>query len=262
MPAFVIVADSENGAVLLRNAYADELFGKINRIDEAANGNVLKLNAGERVNNRYEYNSNINGFWHWISHYSADWVGVDDKPIKAEVFVGVNYARLKNYNTLLSMDALSSDSSGPVNAIDKLEKQTRDYKNGLIPSFSVVYADINDVKTVNEIQGEKAGDEYVNTVMKVIQSSIRGTDIFIHIGGDDFLLIFPKCPQHVCENIMAAMVNKLDIVNSEKNTNYGMSYGVLEVNDLSLADVDTIMGEIVNRMRKMKENLGHTCPVG
>ncbi|MDR1000630.1 MAG: GGDEF domain-containing protein [Clostridiales bacterium] len=252
MPAFVVIADSENGMVLMQNSYAERIFGAINRIDEAASGNTLQFNAGERIDNRFEYNSNINGSWYWISHYATDWIGMDSKAIRAEIFIGVDYMRVKN-NMLLNMEALSSESQGPVNAVNQLEKQVRDYKNGIGATFSVVYADINDVKTINETGGEQAGDEYVSAVIKVIKSSIRGTDIFVHIGGDDFLLIFPKCHQRVCENIMAAMVNKLDIMNSERDTNYSISYGVLEVNNSSLADVDTIMGEIVNRMRKMKE---------
>jgi hypothetical protein len=33
MPAFVVVADSENGTVLMQNSYAERIFGAINRID-------------------------------------------------------------------------------------------------------------------------------------------------------------------------------------------------------------------------------------
>ncbi|MDR1913752.1 MAG: diguanylate cyclase [Clostridiales bacterium] len=254
MPAFFIAADYENGDILVKNDDTLRLFGDIRNISEAGDGNTLLLTAGEKIGSRFEYNSNIGNSWYWISHYSAEWATDMNDVKKAEIFFGVDYMHLKNFTVLLPPDVYEENACGPINAFDRLEKQIREFKNGKIDLFSVCYVDIDGVKTVNETAGQEAGDAYVDTIIKVIKSSIRRTDIFIHIGGDDFLLIFPKCRQEIVENIMSAMMNKLDIINTDNDgdPDYSLSYGIMEVNDISQADVDTIIATVSDRMRSMK----------
>jgi len=129
------------------------------------------------------------------------------------------------------------------------------FVNGAIDAFAVCYLDIDGVSSVNDALGEIEGDAYINTVVKVVKSSIRKSDIFIHIGGDDFLLIFPKCSSAVAENILATVTKKLDVINYEKDLerDYSVSYGIIDVNDKSLADVDMIMSLLRQRMRHMKD---------
>ena len=152
-------------------------------------------------------------------------------------------------------EPLAEVMKGPINAVDLLEKQADGFKNKTLDAFSVCYLDIDGVSSVNETLGEIEGDAYINTVIKVVKSSIRKSDMFIHIGGDDFLLIFPKCSSAVVENILTTVTKKLDIINFENDLDYdySVSYGIMEVNDESVADVDIIMRTITQRMRAIKD---------
>jgi len=251
MPAFFCAASAESGRILMLNKAAADLFGDIETIGEAGEGNTLLVSAGEKIEGRFEYNSNIRGQWYWISHYPVTWIDGE----MAEVFVGIDYRRLKNFYSLSEEEAFAEALRGPINAVDRLEKHVNGYKNGTLDSFSVCYLDVNGVNSVNSAFGELEGDLYINTVIEVIKSSIRKSDIFIHIGSDDFLMIFPKCSYAVVENILTTVVKKLDVLNLEngQDSDYSVSYGILEVNDKSLADVDIIMSTIRQRMKTMKE---------
>ncbi|MDR1560166.1 MAG: diguanylate cyclase [Clostridiales bacterium] len=257
LPAFFCAAQADSGRILMLNQAAADLFGDIETIAEAGDGNTLLISAGDKVDGRFEYNSNIGGRWYWISHYPVTWA--DD--VKAEVFVGVDYGRLRNFNGFSIEESFTDALKGPINALDRLEKQVKQFRDGAADAFSVCYLDVDGVKSVNDTLGEIGGDAYIITVIKVVKSSIRKSDIFIHIGGDDFLLIFPKCPYEVVENIMTTVVKKLDVINidNESECNYSVSYGIMDVNANELADVDLIMSTIRQRMRAMKERVGVVC---
>ncbi|MDR2648957.1 MAG: GTP cyclohydrolase IIa [Clostridiales bacterium] len=257
LPMFFCAVQVDNGRILMLNQAAANLFGNIETIGEAGEGNTLLISAGDKVNGHFEYNSNIGGRWYWISHYSVTWT----EYVKAEIFIGVDYGKLKNFSGPSGEMAFTETLKGPINALDRLENQVKQFKDGAADAFSVCYLDVNGVKSVNDALGEAEGDAYIHTVIKVVKSSIRKSDIFIHIGGDDFLLIFPKCSYAIVENIMAAAVKKLDIINIDNNLDcdYSVSYGIMDVNVNELADVDLIMQTIRLRMLDMKERSGVVC---
>ena len=252
LPAFFCAAEQDGGKVLMLNKAASDLFGDIETISEAGEGNTLLPSAGDKTDGRFEYNSNIRGNWYWISHYPVDWP--DGR--KAEVFVGVDYRRLKDLPAISEEEAFADALKGPINAVDRLEYHVKGFIDGTLDAFCVCYLDIDGVNSFNEAYGEVEGDVYINTVVKVVKSSIRQSDIFIHIGGDDFLLIFPKCASAVVENILATVTKKLDVINYENDLecDYSVSYGIMDVNDRPLADVDMIMSIVRQRMRHMKEH--------
>ena len=251
LPAFFCAAEVGSGRVLMLNQAAADIFGDIKTIDEAAEENALQATAGDRIDGRFEYNAKIGSRWYWISNFPVTW----EEGQKAEVFFGVEYGMLKNFGDLTDEEIFSDDMKGPANAFDRLEKQVIEYKKGTCDTFTVCYLDIDGVKMINDKLGETGGDAYIQTVIKVVKSSIRKSDLFIHIGGDDFMLIFPKCTYAVIDNIMDAVVKKLDVINidNEMEYEYSVSYGILEVNSDSRADVDFIMSTIKQRMKDMKD---------
>ena len=238
LPAFFCAAEIDSGNILMINKAAANLFGDIKTIGEA--GEVLEKG-------RLEYNSKIKGRWYWISHYPVTWA----KGEKADIFIGIDYSRLRSFESLLEEDAFAESLKGPINALDKLERQVNGYKNGS-DAFTVCYLDADCENTLSDVTG---GNAYIDAVIKVVKASIRKSDKFIHIGGDDFLIIFPKCSQAVVENILTTVVKKLDIMSMESKIDGGfsLSYGILEVNAPGLANVDIIMSTIRQRMKAMKD---------
>ncbi|MDX1537752.1 bifunctional diguanylate cyclase/phosphodiesterase [Arsukibacterium sp.] len=90
----------------------------------------------------------------------------------------VFFARYTNPLTLLPGNV-------PLNLhIDSLLQQGR--------SFSVAYIDIDHFKPYNDIYGYSKGDLVIELLAKIIQAEVAPAEGFIyHIGGDDFLVVFP-----------------------------------------------------------------------
>ena len=251
LPAFFCVAETESGRILMLNRAAADLFGDIGTIAEAGEGNTLMVSAGDKIDGRFEYNSAIKGRWYWISHFPVTWTQGE----KAEVFIGVDYGKLKNFSGLPEEEAFAEALKGPISALDRLEKQIIGYKNGIYDGFTVCYLDVDGTKLVNDSMGEFESGSYINKVKSVVKESIRKSDVFIHIGGDDFLLIFPKCTYAIVENIMATVIKKLDVMNidNDLDNNYSISFGIMEINSIPLADADVIMSTIRKRKKDMKD---------
>ncbi len=57
--------------------------------------------------------------------------------------------------------------------------------------ISVAYLDLDGFKEVNDLQGHQTGDRVLEEVAKRVLETIRGTDLFCRIGGDEFVLLLP-----------------------------------------------------------------------
>ena len=58
--------------------------------------------------------------------------------------------------------------------------------------FSIVAIDIDGLKKVNDSLGHDAGDELLRNFAKAIHEAIRGSDVGLRVGGDEFLILLPR----------------------------------------------------------------------
>jgi|BEDMetMinimDraft_2_1075160.scaffolds.fasta_scaffold01712_2 diguanylate cyclase (GGDEF)-like protein len=59
-------------------------------------------------------------------------------------------------------------------------------------SLSVVFADLDGLKRVNDASGHSAGDRLLWKVAQTFVRSVRRTDKVFRWGGDEFLVVFPR----------------------------------------------------------------------
>ena len=59
-------------------------------------------------------------------------------------------------------------------------------------SLSVLMADVDDFKEVNDTHGHRAGDQVLGKVAQALQMSLRGMDIICRYGGEEFVIILPE----------------------------------------------------------------------
>src|SRR5262249_31216701 len=58
--------------------------------------------------------------------------------------------------------------------------------------MSLVMADIDFFKNVNDTYGHAAGDEVLKAISAVFQQSIRSTDLAARYGGEEFAILLPE----------------------------------------------------------------------
>ena len=68
-------------------------------------------------------------------------------------------------------------------------KQSVRYERDL----SVIFVDLDGLKSVNDDQGHSAGDQFINEEIEKIKQRIRASDYIIRLGGDEFLVVLPSC---------------------------------------------------------------------
>ncbi|EJO5347615.1 diguanylate cyclase [Clostridium botulinum] len=68
--------------------------------------------------------------------------------------------------------------------------------------LTIVMADVNGLKLVNDSFGHVAGDELLKKVGQVIKKGCRDNDIIARLGGDEFVILLPKTGTCETEEIM------------------------------------------------------------
>jgi diguanylate cyclase (GGDEF)-like protein/PAS domain S-box-containing protein len=58
--------------------------------------------------------------------------------------------------------------------------------------LSIIVADLNGLKLANDVFGHEAGDRLLKTSARILKDSIRGEDVVIRWGGDEFCALLPN----------------------------------------------------------------------
>jgi diguanylate cyclase (GGDEF)-like protein len=74
---------------------------------------------------------------------------------------------------------------------------------------SLVYFDLNDLKTINDTDGHAAGDAALRHVAAVLATNIRKSDVLGRLGGDEFGVILPKADQALADKKAGALAKLL-----------------------------------------------------
>ena len=124
------------------------------------------------------------------------------KPVDAEYL----YFTIKNLNRLLNMNRRISPLTGlPGNVQIHAELKKRLSND---EEFSVLYLDLDNFKSYNDVYGFLKGDQIIEftaqTILKCIHKRFPENSFVGHIGGDDFIAIVPSTEiDDVCQSIIA-----------------------------------------------------------
>jgi len=106
---------------------------------------------------------------------------------------------------------------------------TRAYFENFRPpeKYSVVFIDLDQFKPVNDILGHEAGDKVLAAFGKTLAENLKGQDVAVRWGGDEFILILPDTAPEgagsVVENLYVAWEKAAP---DTGNLKVGFSYGI------------------------------------
>ncbi|HLA04608.1 MAG TPA: sensor domain-containing diguanylate cyclase [Syntrophales bacterium] len=101
-------------------------------------------------------------------------------------------------------------------------KQTERKKDGL----TLVFADLDHLKEINDSLGHTVGDEALVEVAEVFKEVFRKMDIIGRVGGDEFAILAPETSLEYSDIINNRLQDQLDIHNAREGRNYTISISV------------------------------------
>ena len=73
----------------------------------------------------------------------------------------------------------------------------RQFLNDRETSFTFVFVDINNLRSVNGLYGHIEGDSYISDIAVLLMTNLRGAEHIYRMGGDEFLAIYRKVDEKV-----------------------------------------------------------------
>ena len=91
--------------------------------------------------------------------------------------------------------------------------------------LSIVFADVNGLKTINDAFGHQYGDLLIQQVSDVFKRECRADDIIARTGGDEFIILLPKTEAGFAEKLVCRLKERIE---QEKimEINISVSFGL------------------------------------
>ena len=107
----------------------------------------------------------------------------------------------------------------------------------------ICYADMDDLKVVNDMYGHDDGDFALRTVSEILRESFRETDIIGRIGGDEFIALAITGADCNVDSMKARIekVTKQHNVTADKPYLIGMSTGIYKFTCSNKIDIYDVM---------------------
>ena len=124
---------------------------------------------------------------------------------------------------------------------------------------SIIVADVDDLKQVNDTMGHAGGDALLKACANVLHGSLRDYDILARIGGDEFAVLLPRTEEKVGKKIMERIRLSCAEYNAKHNElplSISMGMATAERQTVSLEEVlikaDNLMYR--EKLARKKEN--------
>lgn len=89
--------------------------------------------------------------------------------------------------------------------------------------ISVVMADVNKLKAVNDTLGHEAGDNLIRLAAQIILRAFRAGDIVARIGGDEFAVLLPETAASMAEEAVCRIKNCDEIRSGQVSIAFGVA---------------------------------------
>lgn len=168
------------------------------------------------------------------THFIVGFENIDEEVKKEQEHIEA----LNRANELARRDGLTETRN--VVAFREFEasiQKSMDSGTGHSP-FAVVICDINDLKTINDHNGHKAGDEYIKSSCRIICGLFAHSPVF-RIGGDEFAAVLAGSDYEKRESLVETL-RKLSLKNLRNNDGPILAVGIGvydKLNDKKFSDV-------------------------
>jgi diguanylate cyclase (GGDEF)-like protein/PAS domain S-box-containing protein len=238
------VMDQLWGAKMSENRKLLPFFqeGKEKETDEAGKYRMKELEFRHPISEKWFFIRG--GLIHWVDQKEVYLLAVQD------------ITERKSKEEKLQIEAMTDSMTGIGNRelgrrmierilLDKDSKQVN----------TLVFIDVDQLKTVNDRFGHEAGDWLIHKVVDTIRSHIRKSDIFCRWGGDEFILVI-RADEEQTGKIMDKIHSLLEQFNKEGESKFDVSfsYGTTEIPHNSQISVEELVSQADSSMYRYKNS--------
>lgn len=119
----------------------------------------------------------------------------------------------------------------------------------------LLYADLDNLKTINDSHGHVAGDRALADTAQIFRKTFRDSDIIARMGGDEFAVILVDAPASGIAAVRDRLQKRMDTYNAgaESSFRLSLSLGMAVFDPATPSSVDDLIREADSRMYKDKQ---------
>lgn len=149
----------------------------------------------------------------------------------------------EKYKRMITYDRLTG-LANRASMEEYLNELCESYNNGNVDNVTVVFADIDNFKHINDTYGHPNGDIVLCTLGKVMEENIRSErDLVCRWGGEEFIIVMKNIKRGCGKNVIDKIRNKVSqqqFFFDGDNINVTMTFGVCSAYDSPIFAQDMI----------------------
>jgi diguanylate cyclase (GGDEF)-like protein len=130
--------------------------------------------------------------------------------------------------------------------------------------LSLIFADIDNFKSINDAYGHLAGDRVIRTIAGSLKSELRDSDLVARYGGEEFAIILPETEKAGAWEVAERLRIKIDsfrIIHEDIFIHPTMSFGVASLQPGGNESIDELIQMADNALYKAKKQGKNRCCV-
>lgn len=140
-----------------------------------------------------------------------------------------------------------------------LAEQQLKIANRMNRKILLLFADLDDLKWINDNLGHNEGDLALIEIAKILKKTFRESDFIARIGGDEFVVLAVETEEANAEFLTVRLLESIRAYNSKRTRNYNLSIsiGISRYDPEYPCSVDELLAKADRLMYKHKKKNRH-----